>query len=230
VKLRMFVAVIAMLAMASANASLIRVSQETAAGAGDFDSNVLGFISTYETTLTVAGFYSYNNGPNGASYNGELNGGPTPVSQMSQSFFVNGSDGLALVQVHDAANDGSGGSTTMQWILSGDTAAEVLADDPGEPIVVSAGGTQFDSTKNWIGCCTDGYAIGMLDGDWAMTGGFQSFVGLGQWRATSADGNDIALDDALRVRFQTVPAPGVLGLLSVGLLGLGLMRRRRRTA
>ena len=71
-------------------------------------------------------------------------------------FFLEASDGLSLVVVHDNPNDGSGGSTQTRWNLSGDTAAFVVNDDPGEGAVVSAGGTQFDSTKNWIACCTDG--------------------------------------------------------------------------
>lgn len=225
-KIKIIVLIMSMLGMASANAMMIEVSQESSAGAGDFDANILGFIGIYQTPLTVADFYQYNN-PNGASYNGELNGGPAPLSQVSQTFFVLGSDGLALVQVHDAANDGSGGSTRSQWILTGDTAAQVLADDPGEPVTVSAGGTQFDSVKNWIACCTDGYAIGSLDGNWAMTGGFSVFVGLGRWQATSADGNDITLDDTLRARFRAIPEPGTIGLIGIGLLGLGFMRRRR---
>lgn len=39
-----------------ANAIPIEVSQESAAEAGDFDSNVLGFIDPFNTGLTTAGF------------------------------------------------------------------------------------------------------------------------------------------------------------------------------
>ena len=46
-KMKVLLAVALTLSMASANAMLIRVSQESAAGAGDFDANVLGFISVY---------------------------------------------------------------------------------------------------------------------------------------------------------------------------------------
>ena len=91
-----------------ASALTIEVSQETALGLGDFNSNVLGFINPYNTGLTAAGFYQYGS-PNAASYNGELNGGPTPVSSKTLLFFVNTSNGLGFFMIHDRAGDGSGG-------------------------------------------------------------------------------------------------------------------------
>ena len=40
-----------------ASAATIRVSQESAAGAGDFDANILGFIDPFSTPLTISDFY-----------------------------------------------------------------------------------------------------------------------------------------------------------------------------
>lgn len=216
----------------NAEAGLIRVSQESAAGAGDFDANVLGSIDPFVTALTAAAFYQYGT-PNAASYNGELNGGPNPVSSLSQAFFVSASDGLSLVVVHDNPNDGTGGSTRTRWNLTGDTAAQVVADDPGEPIVVSAGGTQFDSTKNWAPCCTDGYAIGSIDGsNWALFGSFLAQpTGITSWAAVGSDFalTPLALDTGRRVRFDIVPAPGTVALVGLGLLAAGFARRRSRS-
>jgi hypothetical protein len=190
----------------SSEAVQIRVSQESSAGAGDFDANILGFIDSFFTGLSTAEFYQYGT-PNGASYNGELNGGPLPVSSLSQVFFVDASDGLSLVVVHDNPNDGSGGSTRTQWDLSGDPdGAFVVVDDPGEGVLVN-GPTQFVSSKTWFDCCTDGYAIGSLDGVWAMFGQFlASPTGIDQWAAVSSDGGSISLelDVGRRVRFDTI--------------------------
>ncbi len=207
----------------------IRVSQESAPGAADFDANILGFVNEFNTGLTTAGFYQYNV-PNGASYNGELNGGPIPVSSLSQVFLVNASDGLSLVVVHDNPSDGSGGSTQTRWNLMGDTATQILADDPGENLVVSMGGTQFDSTKNWIACCTDGYAIGSLDGNWSIFGQFLTApTGITSWSVVSSDftATPLVLTPGRRVRLDTVPEPGILALFGLGLAGLSFARRKK---
>ncbi len=213
-----------------ADAIPIRVSQESLARAGDFDGNVLGVITSFDTALSASAFYQYSN-PNNASYNGEVNGGPVPVSNLSQLFLINASDGLSLAVVHDSSNDGSDGSTETRWNLSGDIAAQVVADDPGEPVNVSMGGTQFDSSKNWIACCTDGYALGSLDGNWTMFGQFlMTPTGITSWQATSADGGNIALTltPGRRVRLDTVaapiPEPSTILLLGSGLVCLGFWR------
>lgn len=215
-----------------AQATPFRISQESGAGLGDFDANVLGFFDAFPTGLTAAGFYQYNT-PNGASYNGELNGGPNPVSSLSQIFLVDAADGLSLFVVHDNPNDGSGGSTRTRWNLTGDTAAQVQADDPGEPVVVSMGGMQFDSTKNWVACCTDGYAIGSLDGDWTLFGQFLTTpTGITNWAVVSSDFSttSLVLSPGRRVRLDrmSVPEPGTLALMTLGLIGITYRLRRKK--
>ena len=79
---------------AEATTITYRVAQESSAGAGDFDANVLGFVDPFNTALTAAAFYQYHN-PNLSSYNGELNGGPNGVDGLSQVFLVSASDGLS---------------------------------------------------------------------------------------------------------------------------------------
>ena len=218
-----------------AEAISIRVSQESAAGAGDFDANVLGSITSFDTALSASAFYQYG-APNAASYNGELNGGPNPISSLTQLFLINGSDGLSLAVVHDNPNDGTGGTTQTRWNLTGDTGAFVVVDDPGEGVAVSAGNTQFDSNKNWIACCTDGYAIGSLDGNWAMFGQFLTTpTGITSWQATTASGGNIPLTLApgRRVRLDTtasMPEPGTILLFGSGLAGFGLWRWKKGQA
>lgn len=219
-----------------AEAISIRVSQESAAGAGDFDANVLGNITSFDTGLSASAFYQYGS-PNAASYNGESNGGPNPVSSLTQLFLINSSvDGLSLAVVHDNPNDGTGGSTQTRWNLTGDTAAQVLADDPAEPVTVSMGGTQFDSSKGWIACCTDGYVLGSLDGNWAMFGQFLTTpTGITNWQATSSDfsGINLVLSPGRRVRLDTtapLPEPGTTLLFGSGLAGFGLWRWKKGQA
>ncbi len=76
---------------------VIRVSQESAAGAGDYDYNILGYITPYSTSYTAAGYYRYD-----YSYIGNVNGGPLPQGSTALNFFVEASDGLSFVNVYDS--------------------------------------------------------------------------------------------------------------------------------
>ncbi len=221
----------------TANAAQIRVSQESTAGAGDFDANVLGNIDTYSTPLTISQFYQYNV-PNFASYNGELNGGPGPISSLTQSFFVEASDGLHYVVVHDNPNDGSGGRTRMTTVLAGGaggSTAYTVEDDPGEGTAISdVGGDRiFDTAHGWAGCCTDGYAIGDLGLSFLMLARFdEQPTGIDRWQATSELGNlALVLEEGRRVRFDAVvPVPAAVWLFGTALVGLFGFNRRKKSA
>lgn len=222
-----------------ADAGVIRVSQESAAGAGDFDANVLGAINAFGAATSAYDFYKLG-APDRWSYNGHLNGGPDALSNTTQLFFVEAMDGLSLVQVHDAIGDGSGGRAKTRFEIVGDTAEFLLVDDNNEGVTVENGGTRFTSRKKWSGCCTDGDVIGAFDGAWSV---FASFLetpkGISEWLVTDAVGTTIGLelDVNRRVRFDVVrgvsfdqggaavPEPGVLALVGLGVLGLGWVRR-----
>ena len=170
--------------VAPAQAWRIRVSQESAVGIGDFDTNVLGFIETFQTTDTLAGFYNYS----GGSFNG-----PVDInSNATQNFFVHGSDGLGFYTVHDDIQDGSNGSARMEFNLLGDPdgATFLLGDEPTENLSTT-GGTNFITRHFWGPCCTDGTVIGSLDGtDWELFAEFRTLpTGIDDWLALSADGS-----------------------------------------
>jgi len=222
--------ILMLFAASPSEAGLIRVSQESLPGAGDFDLNILGFVSSFSTPLTAAGFYQYNV-PHGASYNGELNGGPDPVSSLTQVFLVEASNGLSLFVVHDRPLDGSGGNVRNHWQLTGGTAAFLVGDDPGEGLTVGGGGTLFDTNHTWSPCCTDGYVIGDLEGNWAAFGEFSAApTGITRWAVVSDGGGPIALElevgRRVRLDAEAVPEPGTLSLLALG-MALGHRVRRR---
>ena len=181
----------------------IRVSQESSAGAGDFDANVLGYVSPYTTSLSTAGYYQYGT-PYGASFNGPA---PPLTSNRSHLFLADTMTGLSLFVVHDKPVDGCGGTATMKWTLTGDTAGVLALDDPAENVTVSGGGTIFESSHGWLPCCTDGMAFGSLDGQWTIAGAFTNAIastGMDEWHVHSSDGSSIALafERDMRVRLD----------------------------
>jgi hypothetical protein len=219
------VAVAAVLATyESVSADLIRVSQETSPGSGNFA--LRGFVNPFSTGLDAAGYYAY--GPVG--YNGP---DPELVADRSHLFFVDASDGLALFVVHDT-NDGDSGHADMQFSLLEDTATILAQDDPGMGDLYSDLGTAFTTQHGWGPCCTDGLAIGSLDGFWTMNLEFTSYSGLDSCVAYDESGAAIslALATGQAVRLQAIPEPShfvtLTGLVAVGLIGY--WRRRRRQA
>jgi len=235
---RLFLAAMLIGVSLTAQSATIRVSQESSAGAGDFDANVLGFIDSFSTGLGIANFYQYGS-PFAASYNGELNGGPNPASSLTQSFFVEAADGLHYVVVHDNPNDGSGGRTQMTTVLAGGAGGSTVfsvEDDPGEGTTVSDVGSDriFDTSHNWVACCTDGYAIGDLGSSFLMLAAFDALpTGIDGWQATgnSLANIGLALNDSLgRVRFDLapIPVPAAVWLFATALGFLGYFGKRKK--
>lgn len=225
-------AITALIALSIANPSnaQIVVSQESAPGANDFDANILGTISPFATGLTNAGYYGYIPAPGNTSFNGPA---PTLTENTSHLFLVSGTDGLGLFVVHDVVDfvtGVGGGSASMQVDLVGDPSGGtvIVGDDPPE---VTGGGATFTFNHSWDPCCTDGAAIGTLDGDWTA---FLQFLlapsGLTTWNAISSTGSTIslAIGAERRVRLNLVPEPSSIAL--IGLAGGLLMARRRRPA
>ena len=189
---------------APAGAARIRVAQESRPGVGDFDRNILGYIEPYfEKEKAASEFYSYEE-VSFYSFNGPH---PRLRADTSHLFFVTTKEGLSLFIVHDMPNDPDDGRAIMRLRVGGDPdGVRVLVfDDPYSEwdfFKASPGGREIRTWHRWFPCCTDGLALGSLDGGWkvflefpaadALTGE-PTFTGLKHWKAFSAGGEKLAL-------------------------------------
>lgn len=200
--------------------ALIELSQESAPGAGDFNDNILGNLLAYPYNSSAASLYAYDV-PEGDSWNGLI---LTPVADRSHLLLAETTDGLTLVVVHDRAipNDPDGGSaeTLVEVFADPDGLVRTVEDDPANmeqgPYGGDPGDSVFTAVQRWDPCCTDGYALSGLSGDWTAyvrftetdgNGGTPSIAGLSEWAAYSADGSEVmlALQEDRRVRMRLVP-------------------------
>ncbi len=211
-------------------AATIEVAQETSGGAGDYNSNVLGFIDSFDTALSLADYYAYDTIT--YSFNGPA---PSIASDTSHVFFVNSAiDGLALVLVHDLQADGTGGTAVLGVSLTGDANGfnALVSDEPSDEVdQLDANTFAFDHA--WANCCGDGVALGSLDGDlWNAFVTFSAYTGITNWVAVSAGGTTIPLDLTVgqTVRLRPIPEPATMSLLALGVSTLLLRRRRERLA
>ena len=192
---------------------MIRVSQESSPGAGDFDRNILGFVKALQSDGNAASFYRYY--LRGVNYG---NDDPQLTSNTSHVFFVNAADGLALFFVNNTtgSTEGDGGTAATRWDLSGGTAAVLLQDDEGE-VTTSHGGTVFTTFFSWAQSNTDGMVVGALPVGCTLLGQFTAPPsGLeGGWEVISEDGaiirvelevgRRVRLDVALHVNVRQDP-------------------------
>ena len=216
-------------------AATVFVFQESAPGAGDFSANQLGSIQSFSTTGTLSSFYLY------ASQQFTNTSSITLTEDQSHLFLVDASDGLGLFVVHDDGISRGGNAETMVDLLGGDTATFLVQDDPGDRIYTD-NGTEFTARQSWQQGFTDGYVIGLLDGNWTADVQFTDVSpdltgpiinGLTTWAAISSDGlggqTEIALTlvEDRRVRLSIVPIPAAVWLFGSALAGLGWMKRKR---
>ena len=211
------------------------ISQESSAGLGDFDSNVLGYIGSIAAPSTASSFYAYDN-PIADSYNG---GVVEPGKKLSLLFGVTdtttGDD--SLVVLHSRPHDDAVGLALLDIEVLGTTAASVdLLDDPdqNDTVQVTPGvsSTDIELRNDWGACCTDGAVIGQLGDGWDALVEFRALPsGLTRWHAVSASGEFLELQIAAnrRVRVRHLPEPplAATALASAALLG-ALQRLRRR--
>jgi hypothetical protein len=184
--------------------SEVAVYQESSPGTEDFEANFLGRITVFnQPELSAIEVYRHDVGYM-LSYNGIIT---NSISNTSQLFLVNTSDGVSLFVVHDKPSDDSGGRAEMRFEISGDPdGAERLVEDDINDVVYYNGHLFgpyiFQTNHQWDECCTDGVVIGKIGGDWSMLVSFfnvdevggNEIAGINNWVATSADGSLISLN------------------------------------
>ena len=195
----------------------VEVAQESAPGADDFDLNVLGTLDSWDYVLTPQQFYGWSGVATSFTGPGPV---PTTNSHSILATFGSATAGThSLVFVHDAAQDGTGGTALTRVTISGDTnGAEFLVrDDPptiDDSYVGQAGDALFDANNSWSSCCTDGYVIGALEGLWSVFVEFRTTpIGIQTWSAVGGDGTeiDLVLEAGRRVRLRSLADEGSVG-------------------
>ncbi len=133
-------------------AALIRVSQESAPGVGDFENNILGTVESYippsGSNLDLAEIYHYGT-PISWSYNGQENGAPDTIEKGMMNFFYEDSEGnLGFYQVigNPGGSNEIGGTAQVYWKLEGDTAVYYVIDDGGDTLYAFNADTQLVET------------------------------------------------------------------------------------
>lgn len=213
----------------------IRVAQESAPGAADFDTNVLGTILPWRAPvsnrLSASQIYRYNTDVvPGAQFPGRVRSfGLGPIlltADRSHLFFAETTDGLAMMIVHGTApaawagyafSNTTPGHAEMQVSAVSGTQSLALAvqDDPTDAFA-SVPDAGIQSSWNWPANETDGTAILGWTGDWT---GLVSFAeidgnlstppvsGLSSWVAYSATGGlvPLSLAPGRRVQFRAAP-------------------------
>ncbi|MBD1892647.1 hypothetical protein [Coleofasciculus sp. FACHB-SPT9] len=230
-KLLMLVAIalfVPFFAQRSEAATMLKVSQESKPGLGDFDSNILGFVEAFSTNKTAANHYQYSKGYSSSFNNPAL----SLTAKQSHLFFVDAIDGLSLFIVHSKPGNLTGGAAKMSFNLLGDTAELKIVDDLGEATANSTG-TLFISNQGWGACCTDGLAIGSLDSNWEMLVQFTAPPReLNRWQVYSSStlaNISLSMQTGRRVKLNVAPVstPEPSSMTSLVFAGLALAVRRR---
>ncbi len=109
---------------------------------------------------TVQDFYDYNTVP--ASSNTGLEESDTSLLFLYEEETEGDVSNVSLVIIHDKPHDDSGGKVEFTFSDVPEEASFLVEDDSGDGIGLPT------STWRWANCCTDGGALGLLTGFYAI--------------------------------------------------------------
>lgn len=214
----------------------IQVAQESAAGAGDFDSHVVGTVDAYVTTGTVASYYQYDGTSSGRTANPDLRSFRNQVNTM----FVVGSDGLGFITIHGPRRGGGSAGDLLassQHDLSVGTFLTPLdvRDDATDTFTFANGNTRLTATTVAGGSSSDGFASRFTEAEPVILSQLLSFSNnVEGWTVHGSGGSSLSVTPTVgrRVRFNVswavtqVPTPDAVAgwrLLSVPVGGLDVL-------
>jgi hypothetical protein len=189
--------------LAEGASSVVRLAQESAPDAGDFNSQVLDVLRPWVAgSMTTGEFYLNRNSFQGAAF--------TPVNNRSHFTLATTGDGMSVVMAHDQRSSGSGGQCETRLEITGDSDGarrtiedelQTLSFDPdvytGQP-----GSSVFTERHGWATFDGDGQVISGLSGDWTATIEFTEvdsnsatlpIGGLNTWTAYDSTGREVPL-------------------------------------
>ncbi|MBL9150146.1 MAG: hypothetical protein JNM94_15770 [Phycisphaerae bacterium] len=211
----------------------VRISQETAPGAGDFGAGIVGVINAFPLGASVEEFYQYGT-PQPASFNGSAFASRSNTAHL----FVAANDGksggsIRVGMVFDGLTDadfaGGRAETRVTAIVPDAGLSLDLADDPsdnsGDRYVVGSDGAFVASDQRWAPTVrTDGYVLGGLACGSVVHVAFTEFDdpesppigGLDTFLAMSSDGSTLplALVADRRVQLEVLPPESCVGDLT----------------
>jgi len=234
IKAAMVAATLALLPGA-ANAIVLDVFKTSGTGASFLTP--VSSITTIDTASTAASHYNLFSATGHPSV--------VPLGQNAANIWVHqdtgnpGNFGFGFIFGEDAPAGTPNNTALLNFriVNSSTDPVVVVSDDAGEAVESPAGSNAFVGTYNY-GNNSDGIMIDGISGNFTIIIDSVDFGSITTWNAASGDSNHVGLilGEEYRITLQgelpsgapvTVSEPGMLVIIGLGLVGLGLARRKR---